>query len=81
MQLEKDIGLLNSGLVTANKLVDEGNAEMKELLAATVLDRNTMAQANEKTAVGQKRVKVRSRNLNEKRKRWCRYEVVVRYVG
>ena len=71
-QLERDIVMLQNGLIMAKKLIDEGNEELRNHLLAEVLNRDALAQSNEKVAAGSKRAKeleVEIEELEQKRKK------------
>ena len=71
-QLERDIALLQNGLIMAKKLIDEGNEELRNHLLAKVLNRDALAQSNEKVAAGSKRAKeleVEIEELEQKRRK------------
>ena len=68
----RDIALLQNGLIMAKKLIDEGNEELRNHLLAKVLNRDALAQSNEKVAAGSKRAKeleVEIEELEQKRRK------------
>ena len=71
-QLERDIFMLQNGLIMAKKLIDEGNEELRNHLLAEVLNRDALAQSNEKVAAGSKRAReleVEIEELEQKKKK------------